>query len=109
MSNSLPIACTLDAAEHAKREADLRGLGRDGLVSVERGKREVVLRFRPDPAIRARVEEAAAAESSCCAFLSFEVVDEETATALKVTAPEGGEPTMHELATLVARDAGIAA
>jgi hypothetical protein len=109
MTNALPIACTLDAAEHAKREGDLRSLGRDGLVAVERGEREVLLRFRPDPSLRARVEQIAAAESSCCAFLSFEVVDEPGVTALKVTAPEGGEPTMHELATLIARDTEVAA
>jgi hypothetical protein len=109
MSNALPIACTLDAAEHAQREADLRSLGRDGLVAVERGERQVILRFRPDPVLRARVEDIAAAESTCCAFLVFEVLDEDGRIALRVTAPEGGEQAMHDLASLIVRDAGAAA
>jgi hypothetical protein len=105
MSQSVPIACTLDAAEQAQRAVELRSLGQDGLLSVDRGKRRVVLRFRPDPDIRKRVEHIAAAESRCCAFLSFEVADTEGATALTVIAPEGGEATMHELAALLAQGA----
>jgi hypothetical protein len=97
-----PIACTLDPAEMPQRGDEIRALGRDGLLSVERAERTVSLRFRPDAAIRRRVESIAAAESRCCAFLDFKVTGEKDATVLTIEAPEGGEPTMHELAGLFA-------
>jgi hypothetical protein len=59
--------------------------------AVERGERRVTLRFRPDPAIRERVESLVAAESSCCSFPEFTLADEEDATVVSIAAPEGGE------------------
>jgi hypothetical protein len=108
IDNSPPVACSLDAAEMAQRGAEIRALGRDGLVSVERGERRVTLRFRPDTALRRRVEGIAAAESRCCGFLDFDLAVEEDATVLAIEAPEGGEPTLHELADLFAAEAGQA-
>jgi hypothetical protein len=105
MSEPVPIACTLDASEQRQRAVELRSLGHDGLLSIDRGKQRVLLRFRPDPDIRERVERLAAAESRCCAFLRFEVADTDGATALTVVAPEGGEATMHELASRIAQGA----
>jgi hypothetical protein len=103
-----PIACTLDPAEMPQRGDEIRALVRDGLEAVERGERHVTLRFRPDPAIRKRVEGIVAAESSCCAFLDFTVSDTDGATVLTIAAPEGGEATMHELANLFAAGSGRA-
>jgi hypothetical protein len=105
IDNSPPVACSLDAAEMAQRGAEIRALGRDGLVSVERGERRVTLRFRPDTALRRRVEGIAAAESRCCGFLDFDLAVEENATVLAIEAPEGGEPMLHELADLFAAEA----
>jgi hypothetical protein len=102
MSSSPPLACTLNAADHAKRAADLRSLGRDALVAAEAGQRQVVLRFRSDPDIRERVEHLVAGESQCCGFLTFDVADEQGTTALTVRAPAGGEATMHDLASSIA-------
>jgi hypothetical protein len=99
----MTIACTLDPNQMQQRGVDIRALGRDGLQAVERGERRVTLRFRPDPAIRERVENLVAAESSCCAFLDFTLGDEEDATVVTIAAPEGGEPAMHELAELFSR------
>ncbi|HEV2875048.1 MAG TPA: hypothetical protein VGW14_07860 [Thermoleophilaceae bacterium] len=95
-----PIACTLDPAQMRERGDLIRALGRDGLQALERGERRVTLRFRPDPAIRERVEGIVAAESRCCAFLDFSLADEEDATVLTIAAPEGAEPVMHGLADL---------
>jgi hypothetical protein len=97
-----PIACTLDPAEMPQRGEEIRALGRDGLLAVDRDERRVMLRFRPGAAIRRRVESIVAAESRCCAFLDFTIADEEDATVLTIEAPDGGEPTMHELAGLFA-------
>ncbi|HEU0023112.1 MAG TPA: hypothetical protein VFQ12_00680 [Thermoleophilaceae bacterium] len=102
MTNAGPIACTLDAAERPRRQSDIRSLGRDGLLSVDRGARRAVLRFRLDSGIRERVEAIASAEVECCAFLTFEVADRDEATTLTIVAPAGGETLMHELASMFA-------
>jgi hypothetical protein len=96
----LPIACTLEPAEMPQRGAEIRALGRDGLEAAERGEGSVTLRFRPDPSIRERVEAIVAAESKCCAFLGFSLTEAEQATVLTITAPEGAEAALHDLAGL---------
>ena len=90
----LPVACTLGAADMRARQAELRALGEDGLVSNVMSGRTAVLRFRPDPDIRRRVEAAVAAESECCPFLDFELEHGEDATVLTVTAPDGAAETL---------------
>ena len=100
-----PIACTLHPSDAEDREVEIRALGRDGLLDLRRGAREVVLRFAADEATRGRVDAIAAAEATCCAFLSFDVTADADAVAVRITAPEGGEPIMHELADLFAADA----
>jgi hypothetical protein len=103
-----PIACTLDLAEMPQRGDEIRALGRDGLEALERGERQVSLRFRRDPAIRERVEGIVAAESRCCAFLDLTLADTDDATVLTIAAPEGGEATMHQLADLFVAGSGRA-
>jgi hypothetical protein len=109
MTGPPPIACTLDAAERPQRERDIRGLGRAALLSVDRGAQTAILRFRPEPGIRERVEAIAAAESGCCAFLDFDVADAPEAVTLKIHAPDGGERMMNELASLFAEDTEVPA
>lgn len=96
------IACTLGPGEMPRRAEQIRALGREGLLGVERSERRVALRFRPDPAIRVRVEEIVAAESRCCAFLDFDLSVTGDAIVLALRAPEGGEPAMHLLVDLFA-------
>jgi hypothetical protein len=108
MSSTPPIACTLDASERPQREREIRTLGRDALLSVERTEQSATLHFRSDPGVRQRVEGVAAAESGCCAFLTFDVADEADGVALTIVAPSGGEPMMAELASLFAEDAEVA-
>jgi hypothetical protein len=103
-----PIACTLDPAEMPARGDEIRALGRDGLEAVERGELSVTLQFRPDPAIRERVERIVAAESRCCAFLDFTLAADRAATLLTIAAREGAGPAVHDLADLFSADAGPA-
>ena len=102
MSQPLPIACTLSAADRRARGAELRALGHDGLVDVTDEAGRAVLRFRPDPAIRERVEALVAAESECCAFLDFRLEHGAEATVLTISAPNGGAEMVYELATALA-------
>ncbi|HMJ95876.1 MAG TPA: hypothetical protein VK486_08485 [Thermoleophilaceae bacterium] len=102
MSEPLPIACTLSAANLRARGEELRALGGDGLVDATEEAGRAVLRFRPEPSIRKRVEAAVAAESECCAFLDFELEAGEDATVLTISAPNGGAEMVHELTVALA-------
>ena len=85
----IPMACTLGPADMQARQTELRALGEDGLVSKVINGESAVLRFRPDAAIRRRVEAAVAAESECCPFLDFDLEYRQDATVLTITAPDG--------------------
>jgi hypothetical protein len=102
MSRPLPIACSLSATDLRARGEELRALGGDGLVDATEEPGRAVLRFRPDPAVRERVEALVAAESECCAFLDFELEHGDDATVLTISAPNGGAEMVHELAAVLA-------
>jgi hypothetical protein len=103
MDRPLPIACTLGAADLEARVAEIRALGADGLLGSEVGDDRAVLRFRPDPGIRERIEAIVAAESECCAFLDFRLQHEAHASVLTISAPNGGAEVVRELAGAFAR------
>jgi hypothetical protein len=102
MSNRLPIACSLGAGDLEIRVAEIRALGSDGLLGVVEGEGRAVLRFRPDPQIRSRLEAVVAAESDCCAFLDFQLAHGHDATELTISAPDGGAEVVGELAAAFA-------
>jgi hypothetical protein len=104
-ARELPVACTLSGAELGTRLADLAELGRDGLLSAEAEQSRAQLRFRPDPALRPRLEAAVAAERQCCSFLELQLVHGPDATVLTIAAPPGGEPVLHELVAAFASGA----
>jgi hypothetical protein len=102
MSETPPIACTLSPADMPQRAAEIRALGRDALLGVERSEARAILRFRRDAAVRARVEAIVGAESKCCPFIAFDLADAEDAIVLTLEAPDGGQAAMHVLADLFA-------
>jgi hypothetical protein len=83
------IACTLTPARMSGRADELRALGRDGLLAASHAGGAASLRFRPG--VRARLEAIVAAESDCCAFIDFQLTDEDGELVLRLEAPEGGE------------------
>ena len=99
------IACTLGPDDMPAREAEIRALGREALLAVERSEAGATLRFRRDPATRARVERIVALESECCAFIDLELSDTGNALVLTLQTPSGGEPAMHMLVELFSADA----
>ena len=102
MSRPLPIVCTLSATDLRARGEELRALGGDGLLDATEDEGRAVLRFRPNPLVRERVEAVVAAESECCAFLDVEVAHRDDATVLTISAPNGGAEMVHELAAALA-------
>jgi len=94
MPHDLPIACTLDAPDLAARLAEMAALGRDALSERRVDGSHARLRFAARPGVRDRVGAIVAAESACCAFLTFRVTDEPDAVVLDVDAPEGAGPVL---------------
>ena len=101
------IACTLDPHDMPAREAEIRALGRETLLAVERSEARANLQFRRDPATRARVERIVALESECCAFIDLELSDTGKALVLTLQTPNGAEPAMHMLVELFSADAAV--
>jgi MerR family transcriptional regulator, copper efflux regulator len=98
---SLPIACTLDEAGFREREAQLAELGRS-LIAVRAEGAEARLTFRVDR--RRALEDFIAAESSCCPFLEFRLVDRDERAELTIAGPPDAQPVLGELvAGFVAR------
>ncbi len=94
-STALPVACSLSAGDLAERERDMRALFADALTGSDRdGPLRLVLRFREDA--RDRVEQLAAAERRCCAFLTFRVSE----SALEIEAPPDAGESLDGFAAL---------
>jgi MerR family transcriptional regulator, copper efflux regulator len=94
MTSDVPIACTLSAEEREARLAEMEALGRDALIGVAA---DGTLRFRNDPAIRARLAAIVAAEARCCPFLDLDLRAEGTELRLAIRAPREAEPVAREL------------
>jgi hypothetical protein len=94
MTPETPIACSLSSEELPKRLDEIRAIGRDALIDL---RPDGVLRFRAGDQTRERLEAIIAAESRCCSFLRFELVEEPGALALTVTGPDGAEPLARDL------------
>jgi len=97
MPTDQPIACTLTAAEMPNRVAEARAVGDAYLRDAATGESEAVLRFSAEPDARARLEAIVAAESLCCAFLDFDLEYTPAGMVLRIGAPSGGEPVMHQI------------
>jgi hypothetical protein len=97
MTDHLPIACSLGAADLAERLNQISDLGRDALVDARRDGARAELRFAARPGVRERVAAIAAAEARCCAYLDLRVGDGAGAVVLQIGAPAGAEPVLAEL------------
>lgn len=94
MAQDAPIACTLSAAQLPGRMASARKLGEQALVDLEVADRRAFLRFHGH---RQEVDALVAAESSCCAFLEFDVREDGDLVELEIVTPEGGERVLRGL------------
>jgi cytochrome c-type biogenesis protein len=97
MSEQVPIACTLTAAELPKRMAEMAAVGQASLIALQTGEHFAQLRFRREADTAERLAAIVAAESGCCGFLAMRLDDEPGALRLTIEAPEGAEPVLDEL------------
>lgn len=94
MSAELPIACTLTPDGLAARARLIDGLAADGLIGRSEIQNGVRVRLRDTPEIEQRTRALIAAESRCCAFLTFTLGREDDLIVLDITGPEAARPVI---------------
>ena len=90
----LPIACTLSPDGMSARMALIDALSADGLLDRTGTDTGLRVRLRNTPEIEQRTRELVAAESSCCAFLDFELKRDGDALVLDVSGPPAARPVI---------------
>jgi hypothetical protein len=88
MTESLPIACSLDAEDLRRRLSEIAAVGAESLFARDSDGPRHTLRFRSDPQTRRRLERIVAAEAECCSFLDLTLVEQKGELVLTVEAPE---------------------
>ncbi|HET9818949.1 MAG TPA: hypothetical protein VFP92_07300 [Rhodanobacteraceae bacterium] len=85
-SDTEPIACTLDAGAYRERLAWIAELNRSALQGVRREGARLTLTY--DPGAIVAVHDMVRREQKCCAFLRFELNEDENKLTLTIAAPE---------------------
>jgi hypothetical protein len=83
---SLPIACTLSPHDRKSQIERIRQLTRNALRAARREPLKLHLTYAQESG--EQVREVVRVESSCCAFLDFELRDDAQGVQLTITAPE---------------------
>jgi predicted ester cyclase len=96
MSTEIPIACTLNPAEMRDRVKSIDALLTDALLDQREIDGGVRTTFRDTPDVEHRIRELVAAESRCCAFLSFVVGREDDALWLDITGAPEARPVIEQ-------------
>jgi hypothetical protein len=90
----IPIACTLTPDGMTARRALIDALAADGLLDRTATDTGLRLRLVDRPDIEQRTRELIAAESTCCAFLEFELGRDDGDLVLDVSGPQDARPVM---------------
>jgi hypothetical protein len=85
-STDTPIACTLETGEFKERLGWIAELNREALLDARREGLRLTLTYRPDEA--ERVREMIRREQQCCAFLGFDLREEQESLTLVIEAPQ---------------------
>lgn len=104
MKTDVPIVCSLDADELDQRLAEIAAVGADALRDVQSLPGQAILRFAAGKETREHLEAIVAAESRCCAFMSFDLRDEPDAIVMTISAPEGAELALDDLVGAFSRE-----
>jgi hypothetical protein len=81
------LACSLTASGRGRRAELVARLAADALIDRDRSGGLLLLRFRADAGVEARVREWAALEAECCPFLVLTVGVVGSAVTLRVEGP----------------------
>ena len=93
----LPIACTLSPDGMSARMALIDALATDGLLDRTATDAGLRVRLRDTPDVERRTRELVAAESKCCAFLSFALVRQDGDLVLDISGPADARPVIEML------------
>jgi hypothetical protein len=94
--SEIPIACTLSPNQMRDRMAFIDKLVSDALLDQHEIEGGVRSRFRDGPEVERRIRELVAAETSCCAFLSFAVGREDGEVWLDITGAPEAKPAIEQ-------------
>ena len=89
-----PIACTLSPDGLQARLALIETLAADGMIDRTPTAAGLRVRLRDTPEIEQRTRELVAAESRCCAFLTFDVARHDGHLVLSISGPEDARPVI---------------
>src|SRR5215213_9566828 len=89
-----PIACTLTPDGLTARLALIDALAADGLLGRSPTDAGLRVRLRDTPEIEQRTRELVAAESSCCAFLDFDLARDDGDLVLDISGPADARPVI---------------
>jgi hypothetical protein len=90
-------ACSLNPHERADRMGEFARLFSDALLSSRLDASGLLLSFAPRPGVIAAMRDLLAREARCCPFLHSELVEEEAALEVRVSAPEAGAGALANL------------
>jgi hypothetical protein len=92
--SDLPIACTLTPDGLTARVALIDALATDGLIDRTPTDAGLRVRLRDTPEIERRTRELIAAESTCCAFLDFNLDRDGDDLVLDIAGPGDARPVI---------------
>ena len=93
----IPIACTLSPDGLQARLALIDTLAADGLLSRTATPSGMRIRLRDEPGIEQRTRQLVAAESRCCAFLTFQLGRDAGDLVLDIAGPRDARPVIDML------------
>jgi hypothetical protein len=90
-----PIACTLGAGAYRERLAWIADLNRSALQTARRDGARLILTY--DLRVAVRVREMIRRVQECCAFLAFELNEDEKELTLAITGPQAARDALAAL------------
>lgn len=102
MTTQVPVACSLSGGEATIRAAEMARLGGQSLVSSSVFSGAAAMRFAADA--KEELEAIISAESACCPFFTFEVVEIGEHVDILVSASEDAGQAVKELVSAFSAD-----
>jgi hypothetical protein len=103
MTESQPVACSLDSSGLEQRVATIAQIGAESFISRDLDGNRHLLHFHAHANTQRRLEEIVAAEAKCCSFLDLSLTAEDGELILTIAAPENGQAVADALAGAFAR------
>ena len=97
MFQQTPIACLLNGNELPERYGVMAALGTCTLIDVRREPAGTRLRFVARVGIRDRLAAIVRAESRCCPFLTFELLEEPEVIVLTIQGPPHAKVVVEDI------------